>query len=99
MRVPDLHEKLDPLAAARVAVLQTSANLTGGPDPRRMGDVPEPIRAAVDVVLDAGELHGRPSTVVDLTNYEAEGTWSLLREGAVGGSSVAASIAASSAGR
>jgi len=99
IRVPDLRGPLEPLAAARVTVLQTSANLTGGPDPRRIADVPEPIRSAAEVVLNAGPLEGRPSTVVDLTNYEAEGTWSLLREGAVGGSSVAASIAASSAGR
>ena len=99
IRVPALSGPLAPLAAATVPVLQTSANFAGGPEANRITKVPAEIRAAADLVLDAGELPGTASTVVDLTSYEAEGTWNLLREGAVEGSSVAASIAASSAGR
>jgi L-threonylcarbamoyladenylate synthase len=34
-------------------------------------------------VLDGGELPGVPSTVVDLGRYEEDGTWSVLRDGAV----------------
>ena len=64
-------------------MLQTSANLTGGPDPRRLADVPEALRAGADLVLDGGELPGVPSTVVDLSRYEDEGRWEILREGAV----------------
>ena len=79
VRVPALE---GPPAGARVTVLQTSANLSGGPDPRRLEDVPEPIRAGVDLVLDGGELPGVPSTVVDLSRYENE-EWVVLREGAV----------------
>jgi L-threonylcarbamoyladenylate synthase len=79
IRVPALDA---PPAGARVTVLQTSANLTGGPDPRRLEDVPESIRAGVDLVLDGGELPGIPSTVVDLSRYEA-GEWTVLREGAL----------------
>ena len=79
IRVPALDV---PPAGARVTVLQTSANLTGGPDPRRLADVPESISEGADLVLDGGELPGVPSTVVDLTGYEA-GEWSVLREGAV----------------
>jgi L-threonylcarbamoyladenylate synthase len=41
------------------------------------------VRAGVDLVLDAGELPGTPSTVVDLSLYEESGDWSVLREGAV----------------
>jgi L-threonylcarbamoyladenylate synthase len=79
VRVPALH---GPPAGARVAVLQTSANLSGGPDPRRLADVPEQIREGADLVLDGGELPGTPSTVVDLSDYE-KGAWTVLREGAV----------------
>ena len=79
IRVPALDV---PPAGARVTVLQTSANLTGGPDPRRLADVPESIREGADLVLDGGELPGVPSTVVDLTGYES-GEWSVLREGAL----------------
>jgi L-threonylcarbamoyladenylate synthase len=64
-------------------VLQTSANLAGGPDARRLADVPEELRSGADLVLDAGELPGVASTVVDLSRYEADGSWEVLREGAV----------------
>ena len=37
----------------------------------------------MDIVLDGGELEGTPSTVVDLTRYEEDGSWELLRETAV----------------
>ena len=81
IRVPALDV---PPAGARVTVLQTSANLSGGrdPDPRRLEDVPESIREGADLVLDGGELPGIPSTVVDLSRYES-GEWRVLREGAV----------------
>jgi len=72
------------LAEVRRPVLQSSANQAGGPDPRRLEDVPTLLRAAVDLVIDAGELPGTPSTVVDLRRYEEEGEWSVLRAGAVG---------------
>jgi L-threonylcarbamoyladenylate synthase len=62
--------------------LQTSANVNGGPDPRRLADVPDSIREGADLVLDGGELPGVPSTVVDLSRYEA-GEWTVLREGAL----------------
>ena len=79
VRVPDV----PALAGVRVAVLQTSANLSGGPDPRRLTDVPAEIKDGADLVLDGGELPGVPSTVVDLGNYEETGEWQVLRKGAV----------------
>jgi L-threonylcarbamoyladenylate synthase len=83
LRVPRLEGRLAPLREARIAILQSSANRAGGPDPRRVDDVPEPIRDRADVVLDAGELPGTPSTVVDLRDYEQAGAWRVVREGAV----------------
>jgi L-threonylcarbamoyladenylate synthase len=72
------------LAGARGPVLQSSANRAGGPDPRRLEDVPALLRAAVDLVIDGGELPGTPSTVIDLRRYEEEGEWLVVRPGAVG---------------
>jgi L-threonylcarbamoyladenylate synthase len=63
-------------------VVQTSANLAGGPEPRTVDQVPAQIRDAVDLVLDRGELPGTPSTVVDLGALEATGRWRIVREGA-----------------
>lgn len=60
-------------------VAATSANVHGGPDPRRIEDVPVSILAAVAAVIDDGELPGVPSTVLDLTGEEPR----VLREGAV----------------
>ena len=45
--------------------------------------MPEELRSGADLVLDGGELPGIPSTVVDLSRYEADGSWAVLREGAV----------------
>jgi len=82
VRVPGL-SALDWLTGVRRPVLQSSANRAGGPDPRRIADVPELIKAAADLVIDAGELPGTPSTVVDLRRYEDEGSWEVVRPGAV----------------
>jgi L-threonylcarbamoyladenylate synthase len=83
VRVPALAGPLAPLTAARWPVLQSSANRSGGADARRIEDVDPHIRAGVDQLLDAGELPGTPSTVVDLTAYEEEGSHRVVREGAV----------------
>jgi L-threonylcarbamoyladenylate synthase len=77
LRVPDL----PPLGSA--PVLQSSANVAGGPDARRLADVPEAIRRGADLVLDGGELPGTPSTVVDLRAYEEGGEPLVVRPGAV----------------
>jgi L-threonylcarbamoyladenylate synthase len=74
---------VDTLGGARTAVLQSSANRAGGRDPCSIPEVPKLLRAAADMVIDAGELPGTPSTVVDLRGYESAGQWSVVRHGAV----------------
>ncbi len=83
IRVPLLGPRLAGLAGVSWPVLQSSANRTGGSDARRLEDVPESIRREADLLLDGGELAGTPSSVVDLRDYEAGGTWRILRHGAV----------------
>ena len=60
-------------------VAATSANLHGGADPRRVGDIPQELLDGIAAVLDVGNLPGTPSTVLDLTGAEPR----VLREGAV----------------
>ncbi len=79
LRVP----LVEALAGVRVPVLQSSANLAGGADASRLEDVPGPIRAGADLVIDGGDLPGTPSTVVDLRRYEESGQWGVARTGAV----------------
>ena len=92
LRVPALEGALEPLTAVGWPVLQSSANPSGGPDPRRLAEVDDRIRAGVDLALDGGELPGTPSTVVDLTSYEEKGEHSIVREGAVAAAEVAARL-------
>jgi L-threonylcarbamoyladenylate synthase len=92
LRVPSLSEPLAALAGVRWPVLQSSANRAGGPDASRVEDVPEPIRTAADLVLDAGELPGTPSTVIDLRPFERHRRWSILREGAVPANEIASAL-------
>jgi L-threonylcarbamoyladenylate synthase len=79
IRVPGLpavaRAVLDPLGV----VASTSANLHGGPEARRLADVPEELRRRAGALVDGGELPGVPSTVVDLTAPEPR----IVREGAV----------------
>ena len=79
VRVPELPGDARAIVRRVGAVAATSANLTGEPDPKSLGEVPDEIRAAAAVVLDGGELPGIPSTVVDLTGSEPQ----IIREGAV----------------
>jgi L-threonylcarbamoyladenylate synthase len=86
LRVPNLKAmegRLGPLAEARVAVLQTSANPSGGSDARRVSDLDTELVRGVDIVLDGGELSGTPSSVVDLTRFEQSQQWNMLRETAL----------------
>jgi L-threonylcarbamoyladenylate synthase len=63
LRVPLFEGGLAALAEVSVPALQSSANLSGGLDPRR--------------------LAGVPSTVVDLSRYDQDGVWRIVREGPV----------------
>jgi L-threonylcarbamoyladenylate synthase len=83
IRVPALDGELEPLAAARRPVLQSSANRAGEADVRRIEDVDPALRDGVDLILDAGELPGTPSTVVDLSAWEERGSVEVVREGAL----------------
>jgi L-threonylcarbamoyladenylate synthase len=79
VRVPELSGATRDVLNELGAVVATSANLPGGPDPRRLEDVPPEIRSGAAAVVDGGELPGTPSTVVDLTGAEPR----ILRNGAV----------------
>ena len=78
VRVPDLPPDARAVVARVRAVAATSANFHGGPDPRRLDEVPPEIRRACAAELDGGELPGTPSTVIDLTGPEPR----VVRRGA-----------------
>jgi L-threonylcarbamoyladenylate synthase len=78
VRVPNLPPAAADVVRAVGIVAATSANLSGGLDPRRVEDIPEEIRNACGAVVDEGELPGVPSTVIDLTGEQPR----VVRQGA-----------------
>jgi L-threonylcarbamoyladenylate synthase len=78
VRVPELHGDAATVLARVGAVAATSANLAGGPEPHTLDDVPRELRDEAAAELDAGELPGTPSTVIDFTGPQPR----VLREGA-----------------
>jgi L-threonylcarbamoyladenylate synthase len=83
-----------PLAGAMCPVFQTSANRSGEPAPAHFADVPDQILEAVDLAIDGGALIGLPSSVVDLTAFDASGDWNVLREGGMSPGDLAARLEA-----
>lgn len=92
LRVPALPPALEALEAVRIPILQSSANLSGEPEARLLADVPDELRTRADLVLDGGELPGVASTVIDLRAFEASGSWSIVRAGALGEDRVAEAL-------
>jgi len=78
VRVPDVAGAAAAVLAGAGPVVATSANLPGAHEPRRLQDVPEPLRAGAAALVDGGELPGVASTVLDATGPEPR----VLRAGA-----------------
>jgi L-threonylcarbamoyladenylate synthase len=72
-----------PLSGAMTPVFQTSANPSGAPAPKRFDQIEPGILSASDLAIDGGELIGEPSSVVDVTEIDSGGGWTVLREGAL----------------
>jgi L-threonylcarbamoyladenylate synthase len=90
VRVPVLDGASREVMEQVGAVAATSANRHKGLEPRRLEDVPREIREGCAAEIDAGELPGTPSTVIDLTGPEPR----IIREGAVPADEALARLAA-----
>jgi L-threonylcarbamoyladenylate synthase len=82
-----------PLGGTMCPIFQTSANLSGEAAPARFEDVPEVILEGVDLAIDGGELPGLPSTVIDVAAIDEDGSWRILRDGALSPGDVASALA------
>jgi L-threonylcarbamoyladenylate synthase len=89
LRVPKLPWAAAELESVKWPVMQTSANRAGEREARTFEAVEPVIVDSCDLVLDAGDLPGVASTVIDLRAYERDGTWSVVREGAVTAAEIA----------
>jgi len=82
-----------PLAGTMCPLFQTSANRSGEPAPARFEDVPRSIVEGVDLAIDGGELPGLPSTVIDVAAIDDDGSWRILRDGALSPGDVTSALA------
>jgi L-threonylcarbamoyladenylate synthase len=82
-----------PLAGAMCPIFQTSANVSGRFAPASLEQVPAEIVAGADLAIDAGPLPGMPSTVVDIATIDEDGTWEVLRPGALSPGDLASALA------
>jgi len=81
-----------PLGGAMCPLFQTSANLSGEPASASFDEISAEISSAVDLAIDGGALMGQPSTVVDLTAFDEDGDWRVLRAGGMGPAELAARL-------
>ena len=72
-----------PAGGRRHPDLPDSANRSGSEAPATYDEVDPFLVDSVDLAIDGGELTGLPSTVIDLTELDADGGWAILREGAL----------------
>jgi L-threonylcarbamoyladenylate synthase len=82
-----------PLAGTMSPIFQTSANVSGEYAPARFEEIPESIVDGADLAIDAGELPGIPSTVLDITAIDEDGSWHILRDGALSPGDLASALA------
>jgi L-threonylcarbamoyladenylate synthase len=82
-----------PLAGAMCPIFQTSANVSGEWAPASFEQVPAEIVDGADLAIDGGELPGLPSTVVDITAIDVDGSWRVLRDGALSPGDLASALA------
>jgi L-threonylcarbamoyladenylate synthase len=79
LRVSVFPQVLADAIASGGAIVATSANPHGGPDPRALEDVPAELCEQCAVVVDGGATAGRASTVLDLCTPRPV----IVREGAL----------------
>ncbi len=93
VRVPAWPPAARALARLPFPLLASSANPSGAHDPVGLSDVAPGVRAACDLLLDAGPTSGVSSTVLDLSGLQAGRGFRVLRPGAVGTAEIAAILA------
>jgi len=81
VRVPRWPEDARLLGAIPFPLVASSANRSGEPAANSLTEVDPAVLAACDLLLDAGPVDGVASSVVDLSSYEDDGRWRLLRAG------------------
>ncbi len=89
VRVPHWPGEARLLGTLPFPLVASSANRSGQRPATSPDDVDPAVLEACDLLLDAGPVPGLASSVVDLSGYEEDGRWRLLREGPWGEATIA----------
>jgi tRNA A37 threonylcarbamoyladenosine synthetase subunit TsaC/SUA5/YrdC len=81
VRVPHWPGDARLLQTLPYPLVASSANRSGERPATALAEVDAELLEACDLVLDAGPVAGLASSVVDLSTYEHDGRWRLLRPG------------------
>ncbi len=81
VRVPRWPGEARLLETLPYPLVASSANRSGEPPAASLAEVDGGLLEACDLVLDAGPVAGVASSVVDLSSYEEDGRWRVLRPG------------------
>ncbi len=63
IRIPD-HEFTKTIILAGKPFITTSLNYSGEPPITSINEIPEDMKSKADIIIDAGALSGKPSTLV-----------------------------------
>lgn len=66
VRIPD-HPFTKIIQKAKTPFISTSVNISGQPPITEINKIPKKITKQVDLIIDAGKLSKKPSTLIDLT--------------------------------
>lgn len=80
IRIPDNPFTLDLLKKFGRPIVATSANLSGGSDPKEISEILEEVLECADIVVDQGRTkYAERSTIIDLSKNKIE----VVREGKI----------------
>ena len=63
VRIPN-NDFCKQIQKSQVPFITTSVNLSGQPFATKISEIPDEIKSQVDVIIDAGKLTGKPSTLI-----------------------------------
>ncbi len=91
LRVPAAEIPLAVVRAAGIPITATSANLSGAAECTTAQQVHDQLKERISLIVDGGKSpRAVPSTIVHFTD---DGSWSILREGAIPAKEVAEALA------
>ena len=79
MRIPDMDFCKVLIHKLGRPIVSTSANISGEPSPKKFADIPEPIRSAVDHIVDPAEEKNSTGKASQIIKVGIDGQICIIR--------------------